>query len=124
MWIDTHCHFDVSDFDQDRIDVAKQAKAVGVEAIVVVAYLAQHWPNLLAVCASIYEPKLLPVLGLHPCYIAQHQTEHLEQLALYLQQNKCIAVGEIGLDTYVADIKGQELYQKQQDFFAAQLTIS
>jgi TatD DNase family protein len=124
MWIDTHCHFDVSDFDQDRVEVAKQAKAVGVEAIVVVAYLAQHWPNLLAVCASINEPKLLPVLGLHPCYIAEHQHEHLLQLEQYLQRQACIAIGEIGLDTYVADIKGQELYQKQQDFFSAQLQLA
>ncbi|TQC96440.1 TatD family deoxyribonuclease [Moraxellaceae bacterium AER2_44_116] len=124
MWIDTHCHFDVSDFDADRVDVAKQAKAAGVEAIIVVAYLAQHWPNLLAVCTGINEPKLLPVLGLHPCYIAEHQHEHLLQLEQHLQQHTCIAIGEIGLDTYIADIKGQELYQKQQDFFRAQLQLA
>ncbi len=124
MWIDTHCHFDVSEFDLDRQQVAAQASAVGVEAIAVIGYLAQHWPNLLAVCASIDAPKLLPVLGLHPCYIAEHQSEHLQQLEQYLQQSACIAVGEIGLDTYVAEIKGQALYQKQQDFFSAQLQLA
>ena len=118
MWIDTHCHFDVSDFDQDRVEVAKQAKAAGVEAIVVVAYLAQHWPNLLAVCASIHEPKLLPVLGLHPCYIAEHQHEHLLQLEQYLQQHACIAIGEIGLDTYVADIKVKNCIKNSRVFLA------
>jgi TatD DNase family protein len=64
------------------------------------------------------------VLGLHPCYIAEHHTEHLQQLEQYLQQQACIAVGEIGLDTYVADIKGETLYQKQQDFFTAQLQLA
>lgn len=124
MWIDTHCHFDVAEFTQDREQVAQQAVAVGVEAIAVIGYLAEHWPQLLSVCQHITQPKLLPVLGLHPCYIEQHQQQHLEQLAHHLQQNNCIAVGEIGLDTYIADIKQPELYQKQQQFFAAQLDLA
>ncbi|MBK6757164.1 MAG: TatD family hydrolase [Agitococcus sp.] len=124
MWIDTHCHFDVAEFDPDRDLVAQQAWSAGVQAIAVIAYLAEYWPQLLSVCKSIKQPTLLPVLGLHPCYIAQHQTEHLEQLEVCLQQNQCIAVGEIGLDTYIADIKQPELYQKQQCFFAAQLDLA
>jgi TatD DNase family protein len=124
MWIDTHCHFDVADFDADRQQVAAEAYAAGVEAIAVIGYVAKHWPQLLAVCASINQPKLLPVLGLHPCYIPEHQPEHLAQLEQYLQQHACIAIGEIGLDTYVAEIKGQAPYQKQQDFFTAQLQLA
>ena len=124
MWIDTHCHFDVAEFDLDREQVAQQAFGSGVEAIAVIGYLAEYWPQLLEVCEYIKRPKLLPVLGLHPCYIAQHQSEHLQQLAQHLRQNQCVAVGEIGLDTYVADIKQPELYQKQQDFFAAQLDLA
>ncbi len=124
MWIDSHCHFDVADFDTDRQHVAAQAYAAGVEAIAVIGYLAKHWPQLLAVCASINKPKLLPVLGLHPCYIAEHQTEHLVQLEHHLQQQQCIAIGEIGLDTYVTEIKGQALYQQQQEFFIAQLQLA
>jgi TatD DNase family protein len=124
MWIDTHCHFDVAEFDPDRDFVAQQAWDANVQVIAVIAYLAEYWPQLLDVCKSIKQPILLPVLGLHPCYIAQHQTEHLLQLDQYLQRQECIAIGEIGLDTYVAEIKGQELYQKQQVFFAAQLDLA
>ena len=124
MWIDTHCHFDVADFAADRQHVAQQAVAVGVEAIAVIAYLARYWPQLLQVCQHINAPKLLPVLGLHPCYITDHQTEHLNQLEQHLQDNDCIAVGEIGLDTYVPEIKGADLYHKQQAFFAAQLELA
>jgi TatD DNase family protein len=124
MWIDTHCHFDVEEFAYDRQQVAADAYAQGVEAIAVIAYLARYWPQLLSVCQQIQQPQLLPVLGLHPCYIAQHQTEHLQQLEQHLQHNQCIAVGEIGLDTYVAEIKQPESYQKQQDFFVAQLALA
>jgi hypothetical protein len=47
MWIDTHCHFDVAEFDPDREQVAQQAWSAGVEAIAVIAYLAEYWPQLL-----------------------------------------------------------------------------
>jgi TatD DNase family protein len=60
----------------------------------------------------------LPVLGLHPCYIAEHQHEHLLQLEQHLQQQACIAIGEIGLDTYVADIKGQDCIKNSRIFLA------
>lgn len=124
MWIDTHCHFDVEEFAHDRQQVAADAYAQGVEAIAVIAYLAKYWPQLLAVCQQIQQPQLLPVLGLHPCYIAEHQLSDLAQLEQHLQQNDCIAIGEIGLDTYVDYIKQAELYQKQQQFFSEQLALA
>ncbi len=31
---DTHTHFDVPDFDHDRVQLAHQAKAAGVESVV------------------------------------------------------------------------------------------
>lgn len=124
MWIDTHCHFDVEEFAYDRQQVAADAYAQGVEAIAVIAYLAKYWPQLLSVCQQIQQPQLLPVLGLHPCYIAEHQTADLLLLEQHLQQNDCVAIGEIGLDTYVTELKQPELYLKQQDFFAAQLALA
>ncbi len=43
--------------------------------------------------------------GLHPFYIEQHQTEHLQRLEQVLQQQDCVAVGEIGLDTFLKEHK-------------------
>ncbi|HMX99740.1 MAG TPA: TatD family hydrolase [Agitococcus sp.] len=124
MWIDTHCHFDVEEFAHDRTQVAADAYAQGVEAIAVIAYLAKYWPQLLSVCQQFKQPQLLPVLGLHPCYISEHQNSDLAQLEQHLQNNDCIAIGEIGLDTYVAEIKQPEFYQKQQQIFAEQLALA
>ena len=124
MWIDTHCHFDVEEFADDRAQVAADAYAQGIEAIAVIAYLAKYWPQLLSVCQQFNQPQLLPVLGLHPCYITEHQHSDLVQLEQHLQHNDCIAVGEIGLDTYIAEIKQAEFYQKQQVFFVQQLALA
>lgn len=124
MWIDTHCHFDVAEFALDRPQVAAEAYAQDVAAIAVIGYLSRYWPQLLGVCQQFSQPQLLPVLGLHPCYIVEHQLRDLIQLEHHLQQNECIAVGEIGLDTYVSDIKKPDIYQQQQLFFAEQLALA
>ncbi|MDO8330722.1 MAG: TatD family hydrolase [Fluviicoccus sp.] len=124
MWIDTHCHFDVEDFDGDRPEVAARSFQAGVEAIVIPGYLAQRWGHLLEVCQTISQPRLLAAPGLHPCYIRQHQPEHLEQLDALLRRHVCVAIGEIGLDTYVPELKEPDLYRKQQDFFCGQLQLA
>lgn len=123
--IDTHCHFDVDDFDADRDEVAARAWAAGVDTIVIPGYVAARWPRLFDVCAVISQPRLLPAPGLHPCYIRQHEPAHLERLAELLQSRpEIVAVGEIGLDYYVDEIKGPELKARQLDFFKAQLDLA
>lgn len=123
--IDTHCHFDVDDFDADRSDVAARAWSAGVDTIIIPGYVAAQWPRLFEVCAAISQPRLLPAPGLHPCYIRQHEQTHLEQLELLLQSRpEIVAVGEIGLDYYVDEIKVPELKEKQLDFFRAQLALA
>lgn len=123
--IDTHCHFDVDDFDADRSEVAARAWSAGVDTIVIPGYIAERWPRLFEVCASITQPRLLPAPGLHPCYIQQHESTHLEQLDVLLQtQPDIVAVGEIGLDYFVDELKAPALKLKQLDFFKAQLALA
>lgn len=123
--VDTHCHFDVEDFDADRIDVAARAFAAGVDMIVIPGYVATQWSRLFEVCAAIRQPRLLPAPGLHPCYIQQHEQAHLERLEHLLQTHPSIvAVGEIGLDYYVDELKVPALKAKQMAFFRAQLELA
>ncbi|MDP2228223.1 MAG: TatD family hydrolase, partial [Moraxellaceae bacterium] len=123
--IDTHCHFDVADFDMDRAEVAARAIDAGVEAIVIPGYLASEWPTLFRVCASLTAPRLLPAPGLHPCYVETHEPSHLDELERLLQQAPgIVAVGEIGLDHFVDALKVPALKEKQQYFFRAQLELA
>jgi TatD DNase family protein len=124
MWIDTHCHFDADEFEPDRQSVAERAAAAGVEAIVIPGYVASRWKHLLQVCRSITGPRLHAAPGLHPCYIHQHHLQHLEQLDALLRSFPCAAVGEIGLDTYLPELKSPEIYQTQQRFFTDQLQLA
>ena len=125
---DTHTHFDVEVFDFDREQLAYQAKQKGVDALVLIGFQHQrfhtliethHWLNGLDQAPRSY---LAP--GLHPFYIEQHQPHHLDDLKKILEVQQCIAVGEIGLDTFLKQHKQSEVFAKQQDFFAQQLDLA
>ncbi|ANF81032.1 hydrolase [Acinetobacter sp. NCu2D-2] len=125
---DTHTHFDVPDFDHDREQLAFAAKQVGVEALVLIGFLESRFKDLLKTHEFLNQlneaPRSFLAPGLHPFYIEQHQTSHLDTLETFLQSYPCIAIGEIGLDTFLKQHKQPELLQKQKDFFAAQIEMA
>lgn len=116
--IDTHCHLDVADFQHDRLDIIQRCQQQGIGDIVIPAVDFAGWPHLLELCAEY--SGLHPALGLHPIYIEQHQPQHLTELERLLETTPVVAVGEIGLDFYVAELDRQ----KQQEYFEAQLALA
>ncbi|ENU22903.1 hypothetical protein F993_02813 [Acinetobacter proteolyticus] len=125
---DTHTHFDVADFDHDRQHLAEQAKQVGVEALVLIGFVESRFDELIHIYQQLHAWDKVPISylapGLHPFYIEQHQPEHLQRLEQVLQQQDCVAVGEIGLDTFLKQHKQPELFAKQQHYFIEQLTLA
>lgn len=131
--IDTHTHFDVPEFAHDRMQLAQQAYANGVKALVLIGFVASRFDELVAVQQQINQytgaekqsrPKALLAPGLHPFYILQHTQDHLQQLEQLLKTQQVVAIGEIGLDTYTAEMKQQKVFAKQQQFFDAQLELA
>lgn len=125
---DTHTHFDVPDFDADRILLAQQAKSAGVDALVLIGFVASRFDDLIATQDQLMNLDNAPMSylapGLHPFYIEQHLPAHLEQLEQILRQKTCVAIGEIGLDTFLPQHKQPDIYQKQQQYFSAQLDLA
>lgn len=125
---DTHTHFDVADFDADRDELAHQAKSVGVEKLILIGFLESRFPDLVNAYLHLNQLNLTPQAylapGLHPFYIEQHQPQHLLHLEQLLKTHSCIAIGEIGLDTFLKQHRQPEIYQKQKDFFAMQLELA
>lgn len=133
--IDTHTHFDEAVFDLDRADLALSAWQNGLRHLVLIGYLAQYFPRLVATQQQLnqwYIQKASPMahvaFGLHPFYIQQHQPQHLDQLEQFLKQavaqKTCIAVGEIGLDTFSAEMKIPLWYTAQKTLFSSQLELA
>jgi TatD DNase family protein len=118
MLIDTHCHIDVEEFATDRDAVIARARALGVGIQVVPGVVQPGWSNLLAVCRR--HPGLYPALGMHPVYLDVHRPEHLEALKALVVQERPVAIGEIGLDYFIADLDRTA----QQALFEQQLKIA
>lgn len=117
---DTHCHLDLPELAAQQQEHWQQAQQVGVQALLIPAVSAAAWPDLLQLRAR--EPAWQIALGIHPWWAAQHNLQHVTQLADLLEQHRgqVAAVGEIGLD-FALDSDSFEL---QQQLFSAQLTLA
>ena len=124
-WIDTHCHLDAAEFDADRDAVRQHAKTLGVKTCVIPAVMASHFDEVRLLAhrhADVY------ALGIHPLYTPQAENKDLATLDAYLHayhdDQRLVAVGEIGLDGFVPEINTPEAFAKQTYFFEAQLQIA
>jgi TatD DNase family protein len=116
--IDSHCHIDAPKFDTDRDAVIARALAADVTAQVVPAIALSGFQKLRDLCAR--HPSLHAAYGLHPMYLAEHRSEHLEALALMLEREKPVAVGECGLDFFVEGLDPD----LQRHYFRRQLELA
>jgi len=117
MWIDTHCHLDASEFDADRLEVVARARAAGVTMMVI----PSTHPHAFVKSRHIaHQFGGAYALGVHPLWARQVSDEAVDQLkealSAAINDPRLVAVGEIGLDFYEADIeiaRQQWLYQAQ-----------
>lgn len=120
--IDTHTHLDFPDFDADRDAVLANARALGVERMVLLGVEQANWQRLWDLVEA--ENGLYAAFGLHPVFLEQHQPEHLPALRDWLERlaghPKLCAVGEIGLDYFLPELDRT----RQQALFTAQLALA
>ncbi len=116
--IDTHCHLDAAEFDEDRDAVYRHAASVGVSRIVVPAVARPGFAATQAVVKRY--PACVAAYGIHPLYVMQAGEDDLAELATWLANEQPVAVGEIGLDYYVPEIDGE----RQLHFFREQLRLA
>jgi len=115
--IDTHCHLDAPEFDQQRTQLVSAAHQAGVSQIVVPAIAAR---NFAATLLMRQEYGCLIAFGLHPIYVAEHLDAHLDLLEAQIQQHHPVALGEIGLDAWIAEPN----LARQEALFVAQLKLA
>ena len=98
MLIDTHCHLDFEWFDEDREAVVARAAAAGVSRIIVPAIDLAGCTAVLQLAAE-YEG-VYAAVGVHPNSTAAWEDAWLSSLRDLAQDEKVVAIGEIGLDYY------------------------
>ena len=122
VWIDTHCHFDFAVFAKTRQQQWQLAQALGVKRLLIPGVSQQQGRSLAQLCEN--NPWLY-AQGLHPYFLAEHSTEALCWLEQQLQQDpKVVAVGEIGLDSVLADSNPDASLMQQHHYFSAQVALA
>ena len=118
MLIDTHCHLDAAEFNADRGAVLQRARANGVGCIVVPAIGRINFDAVSALCRNNADCRA--AYGIHPMYVDGANPDDLDLLRERLLYGDAVAVGEIGLDRFVAPRDDA----KQEFYFAEQLKIA
>lgn len=118
MLTDSHCHLDAAEFDHDRAGIVARAQAAGVASQVVPATHAAGWSKLREVCMAA--PGLFPAYGLHPMCLAEHRPGDLHSLREWIERERPVAIGECGLDHFVAGLD----HAAQLEYFDAQLALA
>ncbi len=126
MWIDTHCHLDAHEFLGEEHVIAEQAAVQGVEQIVIPAVGKCNFSTVAALAAQC--SNTVYALGIHPLYVAQSTESDLYDLrdAVIAAHDdpRFVAIGEIGLDFFVPELKQGHLRDKQEYFYAEQLKLA
>lgn len=99
--IDSHIHLDDSRFNGVRCQMIADAHRANVHQFIVPAIAQQWWPRLRDTCRQY--PNTFACYGLHPCFMDQHQEAHLQQLSDWVRGESPVAIGECGLDYFIAN---------------------
>lgn len=116
--IDSHCHLNIAPLAANIDAVISGAHSVGVKEFIIPGIVASQWDELLLL-GSQHEG-VYCAAGLHPTFLEHHNKGDLGTLEQLCQQNRLVAIGEIGLDFYTD--KQQE--RQQQQLFDQQLAIA
>ncbi|GAB5376571.1 MAG: TatD family hydrolase [Acuticoccus sp.] len=96
--VDSHCHLDFPDFDDDRDALLERARARGVERFVTISTRVRMFDRLTALTER-YED-VYASIGTHPHNAAEELDVSAAELCRIAEADKVVAIGEAGLDYY------------------------
>ncbi len=118
MIFDTHAHYDDEQFDEDRDSLLCSMQEGGVGTIVNAGSDVASWEDVRALTARY--PFIYGAAGVHPDDVGELNEENFRRLRAVLQEEKMVAVGEIGLDYYWDN----ESHEVQKTWFIRQLELA
>jgi TatD DNase family protein len=125
FWIDTHCHLDAAEFAGDRLAVRQRARAAGVRHCVIPSVEVGNFEAVRTLAQAGDDGY---ALGIHPIGVANAAEADLavldSALTRYRDDPRLLAVGEIGLDFFVPELKESPLRERQEFFYREQLKLA
>ncbi len=109
--VDSHCHLDFPDFDDERPAIIQRALDAGVERMVTICTKLRLEPQVRAI-AEAHKP-VFYAAGTHPMSAADEPLTSTDELIALAQHPKFVGIGETGLDyhytSYSAEVQQKSL---------------
>ena len=124
MLFDTHAHYDDDQFDPDREALLASLPERGVGLVVNPGCTVAS--SRTAVELAHRFPHIYAAVGIHPENCGDFRPEHLTEIRALAQEDKVVAIGEIGLDYYWPENPPRDLQQqvlRQQLALARELAL-
>lgn len=94
--VDSHCHLDFPDFDDERAAVVQRALDAGITRMVTICTRLRNEPKVRAISEE-FAP-VFYACGTHPMSVAQEPMATVDELIKIAQHPKMAGIGETGLD--------------------------
>lgn len=98
MIIDSHCHLDFPDFEQELDDIILRAEKAGVGRMVTISTRVKQFDRIRAVAERF--DNVYCSVGTHPHQAAEEPDVTVEELVHLARHPKVVAIGEAGLDYF------------------------
>ena len=118
MYFDTHAHYDDKAFDSDRDELLSVLPEKGVELVVLPGCDVKSSRHAIEI-AEAYN-YIYAAVGIHPGELAGFKSGDIDIIRKLAAHEKCVAIGEIGLDYYWDDSRKAE----QKELFINQLELA
>lgn len=109
--VDSHCHLDFPDFDEERPEIIARAIEAGVERMVTICTRLRNEPAVRAIAEANHA--VFYAAGTHPMSAAEEPLTSVDELVSMSLHPKFVGIGETGLDYHYtaesADIQKKSL---------------
>ncbi|MBA4416307.1 MAG: hydrolase TatD [Syntrophus sp. (in: bacteria)] len=98
MFVDSHCHLEMDDFNKDRAAIIDKSLIEGLTYILTVGTEEKYFDKVLELVNTF--PPIYGAIGIHPHNSTDYNADMGKKMTPYLKHAKIVALGEIGLDFF------------------------
>lgn len=112
--VDSHCHLDLEQFDEDRDAILERSRSAGVRIIVNPGIDLEHSRQAIALAEE--HEDVYAAVGVHPNSSGDFTAETTSELRQMAVHPKVVAIGEIGLDYHwdkVEPVQQKQAFEQQ-----------
>lgn len=96
---DTHTHLYIPEMREQIGALMHRAQEQRVQKLYLPNIDSDSVKDVFSLC-DLYPDKCFPMMGLHPCSVKDNYLDELHFIQQYIDENRIVGIGEIGMDLY------------------------